>query len=99
MKRNFRLPSENLSIFQHDCRLDSLKYRHRNKLYDVTILANLLAKTKTSVDLLYDNYLHHSEDLSKLNENEETTNSAGKSGSKLNLNTDQDEVYNQLLKY
>jgi hypothetical protein len=99
MKKSFTLPSEKLSIYQHDCRLDSLKYRHRSKLYDLSVLASLLTKTKTSLDLLYDNYLHHSEDLSKFNQNDEKNNTARKLSSKVNFNHDQSEQNNQLFKY
>jgi hypothetical protein len=97
MNKNLTLPNEKL-IYQHDCRLDSLKYRHRNKLYDVSVLTGLLNKTKSTLDLLHDNYLHHSEDLSKFNKIEEKNNSDRKSGSRSNLNKDQNELSNQLFK-
>ena len=67
MKRNFMLPSENLKNYQHDCRLESLKFRMRSKLYDVNVLSGVLKKTNNSLCALYNTYLSHPEDLNKLN--------------------------------
>lgn len=63
MKRTFILPSENLNYFEHDCRLESLKWRNRNSLYDVSLLSCLLRKSKSSLNLIYDNYLHQEEKI------------------------------------
>jgi hypothetical protein len=63
MKRNeFVLPSERMTYVQHDCRLGTVKYRTRNKLYDLTSLTHLLAKTKSSLNIFYDSYLKHPND-------------------------------------
>jgi len=63
MKRHeFVLPSERMTYVQHDCRLGTVKYRTRSKLYDLTSLTHLLAKTKSSLNIFYDSYLKHPDD-------------------------------------
>ena len=62
MKRNFILPSETLNYVVHDCRLENVKYRNRNNIYDVSLLCLLLNKTKTSLNIFYENYLSHPEE-------------------------------------
>ena len=90
MRRNFILPSETLAYTEHDCRLENLKYKFRDPIYDVSVLSNILARTKSSINLLYDNYLLHPEDdlkrfgLFKV-KNEDAKSSTGTNKSSTNL--------------
>ena len=67
MKRNFILPSETSNYIVHDCRLENVKYRNRNSIYDVSLLSLLLNKTKASLNIFYDNYLLHPEEMNGVN--------------------------------
>lgn len=55
--RSSVLPSDMLNYYKHDCRLESLKFRYRNSLYDVSKLTSILNNTKSSLNLIYDAYL------------------------------------------
>lgn len=63
MRRSFVLPSESLVNSQHDCRPDSIKFKHRDTTYDVSMLTNLLTQGKSSLNAFYESYLHRPEDL------------------------------------
>lgn len=99
MKRNFILPSEGLNYVQHDCRLENLKYRFRNGIYDVSVLSTLLNKTANSLNSLYSNYLSQPEDLSKIDPDlfksqlqtnrTDITNNSNNTHSNLNKNKNQ----------
>lgn len=65
MKRNFLLPSESMSYVTHDCRLEDAKYRYRNHIYEVSVLARLMSRTKKSINTFYDTYLLQPEELTK----------------------------------
>jgi hypothetical protein len=62
MKRNFILPSEEMSYKIHDCRTDATKFANRSDLFDVAVLAQRMTQTNKSINNLYNNYLYHSSD-------------------------------------
>ena len=66
MKRNFILPSESMSYVMHDCRLEDAKYRYRNHIYDVSVLARLMSRTKKSINTFYDTYLLQPEEIARM---------------------------------
>jgi hypothetical protein len=44
MKRNFVLPSELLNKNNHDCRPETVKWKERDVIYDVSILTTLMTQ-------------------------------------------------------
>lgn len=75
MKRNFLLPSESLNFVQHDCRLEHLKYRTRSSLYDLSVLSTLMNDTKSSLNLIYANYLSQPVNFHENNNEEKPSDS------------------------
>ena len=55
-----------MNYVTHDCRLEDVKYRYRNHIYDVSILSSLMSKTKNSINKFYDTYLLQPEEIPAL---------------------------------
>ena len=66
MRRSFVLPSEIMVHRDHDCRAESTKFKCRSTLFDASLFSTLMSRTKSSINLLYDNSMYQPEALYKL---------------------------------